>query len=108
MAKRSKEGFWDKFSRTGIILILLYVMFIILGFAVRLLFFSDKKQSSIIPQNQVVASAEGSSSEKTEANSENKEATNANILELKTDKQFLAVLEGNTGSIAVNGMEQQR
>lgn len=102
MAKRSKEGFWDKFSRTGIILILLYVMFIILGFAVRLLFFSDKKQSSIIPQNQVVASAEGSSSEKTEANSENKEATNANILELKTDKQFLAVLEGNTGSIAVN------
>ena len=90
MAKRSKEGFWDKFSRTGVILILLYVMFIILGFAVRLLFFSDKKQSSIIPQNQVVASAEGSSSEKTEANSENKEATNANILELKTDKQFLA------------------
>lgn len=106
MAKRSKDGVWERFSRTGVILILLYVMFIILGFAVRLLFFSDERSTSIIPDNNVIASAEGtnlqntlSSSSETDGNSE---ATNANILELKVDQCFLAVLEGKTAGIAVN------
>ena len=49
MARRTKDNVWDKFSRIGVILVLLYVMFIILGFAVRLLFFSDERGTSIIP-----------------------------------------------------------
>ena len=62
MARRTKDNVWDKFSRIGVILVLLYVMFIILGFAVRLLFFSDERGTSIIPEgNGVVASAEGTS-----------------------------------------------
>ena len=48
MARRTKDNVWDKFSRIGVILVLLYVMFIILGFAVRLLFFSDERGTSII------------------------------------------------------------
>ena len=51
MAKQSKGSVWDKFSRLGVILVLLYVMFIILGFAVRLLFFSDERGTSIIPDD---------------------------------------------------------
>ena len=50
MARRTKDNVWDKFSRIGVILVLLYVMFIILGFAVRLLFFSDERGTSIIPE----------------------------------------------------------
>ncbi len=97
MAKQSNKGIWERFSRTGVILVLLYVMFIILGFAVRLLFFSDQKQSSIVPDNNVIASAAGTA--ETDGNSE---ATNENILELKTDRNFLAVLEGKTGEIEVS------
>lgn len=60
MAKQSKGSVWDKFSRLGVILVLLYVMFIILGFAVRLLFFSDERGTSIIPDgNGVVARRRG-------------------------------------------------
>lgn len=108
MAKRTKEGFWDRFSRTGVILMLLYLLFIVLGFAVRLLFFSDRNSTSIIPQNQVVASAEGTSAESSStsvtdsAAAESSEATNENILAVQTDKQFLAVLEGGTGTISVS------
>lgn len=105
MAKRSKDGVWERFSRTGVILVLLYVMFIILGFAVRLLFFSDERSMSIIPDNNnVIASAEGTAVQSTDAleTDGNSEATNANILELKVDQKFLAVLEGNTAGIAVN------
>ncbi|WP_298483487.1 D-alanyl-D-alanine carboxypeptidase family protein [uncultured Ruminococcus sp.] len=105
MAKRSKDGVWERFSRTGVILVLLYVMFIILGFAVRLLFFSDERSVSIIPDNNnVIASAEGTAVQSTDAleMDGNSEATNANILELKVDQKFLAVLEGNTAGIAVN------
>ena len=105
MAKRSKAGVWERFSRTGVILILLYVMFIILGFAVRLLFFSDERHTSIIPDNNnVIASAEGTAVQSAAVSETdgNSEATNANILELKVDQQFLAVLEGNTAGIAVN------
>ena len=105
MAKRSKENIWERFSRTGVILVLLYVMFIILGFAVRLLFFSDERSTSIIPNgNNVIASAEGTSAQ-SQADSTpdgNSEATNENILELKVDQNFLAVLEGNSAGIAVN------
>lgn len=103
MAKRTKDTIWERFSRTGVILILVYVMFLILGFAVRLLFFSDKQSSSILPNNNVV-SAEGTNAANTDASSNNgnSEATNENILELKTDRNFLAVLEGGTASIAVN------
>ena len=82
MAKRSKSGVWERFSRTGVILILVYVMCLILGFAVRLVFFSDQKHSSIIP-DKVVASAAGTS--KADGSDGGHEATNPNILELKTD-----------------------
>ena len=99
MAKRSKSGVWERFSRTGVILILVYVMCLILGFAVRLVFFSDQKHSSIIP-DKVVASAAGTS--KADGSDGGHEATNPNILELKTDQKFLAVLEGGTASITVN------
>ena len=99
MAKRSKSGVWERFSRTGVILILVYVMCLILGFAVRLVLFSDQKHSSIIP-DKVVASAAGTS--KADGSDGGHEATNPNILELKTDQKFLAVLEGGTASITVN------
>lgn len=99
MANRTKNGFWDKFSRLGVILVLLYVMFIILGFAARLLFFSDERGTSIIPDgNGVIASAEGTSAE----SSAEAATTNENIVDLKANKTYLAVLEGGTASIAVN------
>ncbi len=103
MARRSKEGVWERFSKTGVVLVVLYLMFIILGFAVRLLFFSDEHNSSIVPDADIV-SAEGTSTEtdsKTEAEGEVSE-TNQNILELKTESEFTAVLEGNSTTIAVN------
>jgi len=74
-------------------------MCLILGFAVRLVLFSDQKHSSIIP-DKVVASAAGTS--KADGSDGGHEATNPNILELKTDQKFLAVLEGGTASITVN------
>ena len=89
MARRTKDNVWDKFSRIGVILVLLYVMFIILGFAVRLLFFSDERGTSIIPEgNGVVASAEGTSAQSTAASET--ATTNENML------------EGGTAGIAVN------
>ena len=101
MARRTKDNVWDKFSRIGVILVLLYVMFIILGFAVRLLFFSDERGTSIIPEgNGVVASAEGTSAQSTAASET--ATTNENILDLSVDKTYLAVLEGGTAGIAVN------
>ena len=101
MAKQSKGSVWDKFSRLGVILVLLYVMFIILGFAVRLLFFSDERGTSIIPDgNGVVASAQGTSAQSSAASEA--ATTNENILDLSVDKTYLAVLEGGTAAIAVN------
>ena len=95
MAKQSKGSVWDKFSRLGVILVLLYVMFIILGFAVRLLFFSDERGTSIIPDgNGVVASAQGTSAQSSAASEA--ATTNENILDLSVDKTYLAVLEGGT------------
>lgn len=104
MTKRSKENVWERFSRTGVILVLLYVMCIILGFAVRLLFFSDERGTSIIPDNHVIASAEGTAAQNNAVSvpDGNSEATNANILDLKIDRSFLAVLEGGSAGIAVN------
>lgn len=104
MAKRTKENFWERFSRTGVILIVIYVMCIILGFAIRLLFFSEERSTSIVPdKNNVIASAEetGVKPQTTSEASGTREA-NTNILELKTDQKFLAVLEGGTAGIAVN------
>lgn len=90
MAKQSKGSVWDKFSRLGVILVLLYVMFIILGFAVRLLFFSDERGTSIIPDgNGVVASAQGTSAQSSAASEA--ATTNENILDLSVDKTYLAV-----------------
>ena len=90
MARRTKDNVWDKFSRIGVILVLLYVMFIILGFAVRLLFFSDERGTSIIPEgNGVVASAEGTSAQSTAASET--ATTNENILDLSVDKTYLAM-----------------
>ncbi len=102
MARRAKEGVWERFSRVGVILILLYVMFIILGFSVRLLFFSDEKHTSILPDNGgVIASAEGDSQPVTTTEASAQE-TNEHILGLRVDNQFLAVLEGGTAGIAVH------
>ena len=85
MARRTKDNVWDKFSRIGVILVLLYVMFIILGFAVRLLFFSDERGTSIIPEgNGVVASAEGTSAQSTAASET--ATTNENILDLSVEE----------------------
>lgn len=71
------------------------------GFAVRLLFFSDERGTSIIPDgNGVVASAEGTSAQSTAASET--ATTNENILDLSVDKTYLAVLEGGTAGIAVN------
>lgn len=97
MAKRSKEGIWERFSRTGVILILLYVMFIILGFAVRLLFFSDRQTTSIVP-DQNVASAEGTAAQMSAAVEETaaSEAASITILELQIEQSFFAVLEDGT------------
>ena len=101
MANRKKEGIWERFSRVGVILVLLYIMFIILGFSVRLLFFSGEKHTSIIPNsNDVVASAEGTAPEEEATNAG--VTTNANILDLQVDNSFLAVIEGGTAGIAVN------
>lgn len=102
MAKRSKEGFWERFSRTGVILILLYVMFIILGFAVRLLFFSNQQTTSIIPDQNVV-SAEGTAA-RTDVGTTapESESTDRTIVDLRIEQNFIAVLEGNTTSATVN------
>ena len=107
MSRRTKEGLWERFSKMGVVLIVLYLMFIILGFAIRLLFFSEEHDSSIIPDANVV-SAEGTSTENSSdtasAAAEDSEAqvTNTNILELKTDSEFVAVLEGKTVLVPVS------
>ncbi len=104
MASRKKEGVWERFSRAGVILVLIYVMCIILGFAVRLLFFSDKHNSSILPDaNTVIASAEGTSASSTPATETSTGTeTSVNIRELTVSQSFLAVLKGGTGTISVN------
>ncbi len=108
MAKRAKsrEGMWDKFSRIGIVLVLLYVLFIILGFTVRLIFFHDENNMSIVPDSYNVVSAEETASNATLAVSETVSTSNAetatNIRALSMETNYLAVLEGNSASVAVN------
>lgn len=108
MAKRSQSRGWKIFSRVGITLILLYLMLIILGFAVRLLFFSDKQTASIVPDRNAVASAEEAtdsqgSNAAAEASTEAPQAaTNENILSLSLSQSFLAVLEGNSAAVSVD------
>ncbi len=115
MARRTKEGFWERFSRTGVILILLYVMFIILGFAVRLLFFADRQTTSIVP-NQNIVSAEGTATATTSLESTALSAesdpvstdgtpvdqADSTIVGLEMAQSFVAVLEGGTTSVSVN------
>ncbi len=101
MAKRTKEGFWDRFSRTGVILVLLYVLLLIIGFSIRLIFFSDSSDSSIIPDSTVV-SAEGTEASVTKLASETACTANENILSLSFETNFYAVLEGKQFTIPVN------
>lgn len=104
MAKQTRKRGWERFSRAGLILILIYIMLIILGFAVRLLFFSDKQTSSIVPDDTAAVSAEETSGQ-TETKSEESGdpvPTNENILGLSVSQTYLAVLEGETASISVD------
>lgn len=104
MARRTDESFWDRFSRVGLILIVLYLLCIALGFAIRLIFFSEEKTTSIVPANNAVVSAAGTNEESaaTTEPAESAAVTKQNILRLDTDKDYLAVLEGDSAPIAVN------
>ncbi|MCC8111120.1 MAG: D-alanyl-D-alanine carboxypeptidase family protein [Ruminococcus sp.] len=103
--RRRRESTWQRFSRNGVILIVLYLLFIILGFSVRLLFFSEDKTTSIVPDDNI-ASAEGTTTDSSTTTGAttagDSEATNENILELKVESDFLAILEGNSATVSVN------
>lgn len=102
MSKQTKRKGWERFSRVGIILILLYLMLIILGFAIRLLFFSDQQAVSIVPEDSGVISAESTAVPGGNVPEESSMGTNENILALLVDQPYLAVLEGSSASISVN------
>ncbi len=102
MAKKTKSKGWERFSRVGIVLILLYIMLIVLGFAVRLLFFSDKQTASIVPDDGTVVSAERNTTKQTGESDGNSEPTSENILGLTVSQSYLAVLEGGSASVSVN------
>lgn len=102
MAKQAKGRGWERFSRTGIILILIYVMVIILGFAVRLLFFSDEQTASIVPEDTAAVSAQETTGQAAASGDGSSEPTNENILGLSAGQKYLAVLEGETAAVTVD------
>lgn len=58
MNKQSKESTWDRFSQGGVFLAGLYVALLILGILVRLMFFSEAQNTSIVPENDTIAAAD--------------------------------------------------
>lgn len=89
--KRKRSG-WEAFSKTGVIMAAIYILLIILGFTVRLLFFSKQKEHANMNQNQIVSAQEGSQATTASGSSE---ATSQHILNLTPETNFVAVLEGN-------------
>lgn len=101
MADRSKGNFWEKFSKVGIIIVVLYLLCLVLGFSIRLIFFSDEDETSIVPDDNA-ASAEGTSESAETEETETTAASNENILAITPETTFAAVLEGGTTEVNIS------
>lgn len=100
MSENKSDGFWSKFSKIGIIVIVIYIVMVLVGLIVRTVFFSETKSSSIIPDAEVVVN--NTEQGETSKNSDEATATSSNIVKLSIDNGYVAVLIGNTVKLNAN------
>ncbi len=60
-ASSAKAQVWEKFSRVGVMLMIMYVALILMGLLVRVIFFPNSQKTSIVLENNAIVAVDDSS-----------------------------------------------